>query len=910
MVVQIERVQVEHHQTPLGIGEATPRLSWRFRDDEGVAGWMQSSYQIEITRLESIERELYTVSSSQSLLVPWPSQPLKTGQGASVRVRASRTTLSADTPDASESDSNITKWSPPVTVEAGLLSRSDWSCSLISSPEKIDSTKPKQPVLFRREFRLDGENITKARLYITAHGVYEAHINGKRVGDHLLAPGWTSYKHRLSYQTFDVTSLVTPDTDNAIAVQAAEGWFSGRLGFLGGIRNIWGNAIGIAAMLVIETEDSRFVVNTDGSWRSGSGSIITSELYDGEFCDLSLEPRGWQSSSFDDTHWASVITRDLPPAALVAPDGPPVRATETLPAASVFATPSGKTVVDFAQNIVGWVRLRLSGPKGHTVKMLFTEELENGEVATRPLRICKATDTITLSGEDAIWEPKFTYHGFRYVQIDGMSTEPGQLNLSSITAVVIHTDMEQTGWFNCSHSLLNKLHDNIRWGMRGNFLSIPTDCPQRDERLGWTGDINVFAPTANFLYDTAGMLQGWLKDVAEEQLRDHGSCPPFFCPDVPVDDVRYPTAIWGDVTVGLPWSLYTSYGDEEILKRQLESMQTWIDEGIPRDASTGLWAEDSYQFGDWLDPLAPPDDPGNSVTDPLLVANAHLVQATTLMQKISAIIGLDKQAGCYRESASKLKDAFQKRYISADGRVVTDSQTALALAIHLDLFDTPEQVKVAAARLKHLIRRNSRFKIATGFAGTPILGHALSRVGESQLFYRMLYHRKAPSWLYQVTMGATTMWERWDSKLPDGSINPGEMTSFNHYALGAVADWMHRTIAGLVVLEPGWRKFRVAPVPGGDLTHAGAEFLSPYGRISVKWQIVGEEDGTWFTMSVRVPPNTSAEVVVPRGGDDEARDEVVVVLPGLHDFRGEYERPKWPPLPLYPQFYPHDDDEP
>lgn len=457
MVVLIERVQVEHHQTPLGIGEASPRLSWRFRDDEGVAGWAQSSYQIRITRPDSTTPELYTVTSSQSVLVDWPSAPLKSGQGATVRVRASQSALS---PDSSEtaSDLDTTPWSPPVTVEAGILSRSDWTCSLITSSDKIDPSKPKRPVLFRRGFALGTETITKARLYITAHGVYEAHINGQRVGDHLLAPGWTSYKHRQTYQTFDVTSLVASGADNVIAVQAAEGWFSGRLGFLGGIRNIWGTAIGIAAMLVVEAGDSRVVIQTDGSWKSGSGSIITSELYDGEVCDLSLEPHGWLQSDFDDTPWSGVIPRELPPAALVAPDGPPVRVTQTLPAASVFATPSGKTVVDFAQNVVGWVRIRLSGPKGHTVKLLFTEELENDEVATRPLRICKATDTITLSGEDTVWEPKFTFHGFRYVQIDGLAAEPGHLDLSCITAVVIHTDMEQTGWFNCSHPLLNKLH--------------------------------------------------------------------------------------------------------------------------------------------------------------------------------------------------------------------------------------------------------------------------------------------------------------------------------------------------------------------------------------------------------------------------------------------------------------------
>ncbi|KAF7554289.1 hypothetical protein G7Z17_g3002 [Cylindrodendrum hubeiense] len=892
MALRIERLQFEHHRDAIGIGESKPRISWRFSTSD-LKDWVQESYEIEITGPNASSPEVYSVTSSESVLVPWPSLPLQSGASATVRVR-----VVGRAPHHSP-----TAWSDATTVETGLLNREDWTCSLISSAQPVDISLARQPVLFRRSFSLN-QSIRKARLYITAHGVYEAHINGQRVGDHVLAPGWTSYRHRLPYQTFDVTNLFHKGK-NVIASQVAEGWFCGRLGFLGGVRNIWGDQIGLVAILAIEAADgTKTVINSDAEWRSGLGSIITSEIYDGEVTDLSLDPKGWQAPDFNDASWAKVKVNKLPSASLVAPDGPPVRMIETLPAKSVLTTPNGKIVMDFAQNIVGWVRLRVRGPKGRTVKLQFTEELENGEVATRPLRICKASDTLFLSGEEQVWEPKFTFHGFRYVQLDGLYSRADEVDLASITAVVVHTDMEQTGWFECSNPLLNQLHKNIRWGMRGNFLSIPTDCPQRDERLGWTGDIHVFGPTANYLYDTSGMLKGWLQDLSAEQIEDHGSVPPFFCPNVFLNDTRYPTAIWGDVLVGLPWTLYMSYADSGILNQQFESMQKWMDEGIPRDQVTNLWQEDSYQFGDWLDPVAPPDDPGNSVTDPQLVANAYLVHITSLMHEICLTLGLEELAKFYSKSWAGVKTAFQTRYISREGRVVADSQTALALAIHFQLFENQSQESTAAARLKHLILRNSRFKIATGFAGTPIIGHALSRVGEAQLFYRMLYHRKAPSWLYQVSMGATTMWERWDSKLPDGSINPGEMTSFNHYALGAVADWMHTNVAGLVLLEPGWRKFRIAPVPGGDLKHANAQFLSPYGLISVKWII----EDTQFSLTVQVPPNTVAEVKLP--SNSTQKQVSISIGSGTHDFKTEYERPAWPPLPLYPQYYPHDDDEP
>ncbi|PVH72290.1 glycoside hydrolase family 78 protein [Cadophora sp. DSE1049] len=892
MSCSIGRIQLEHHRDALGIGERAPRISWRFGGE--AKNWTQAAYEIEITDVDSQTSKVYKATSSASVLVPWPGQPLQTGKPISVRVRA-----------YGSSSSPGTAWSDSIVAEAGLLERTDWfESKLISATHVCDPEAPKIPVLLRRKFANQSQN-KRARLYITAHGVYEAHINGQRVGTEVLAPGFTSYSHRLTYQTFDVTDLIRSG-QNVLTAQVAEGWFAGRLGFLGPNRNIWGKTVGLIAKLVLTSDDGDVtVISTDSEWTSGTGAIQTSELYDGEVCDLQLEPEGWLTAEFDDSKWDGVITLPLPESTLVAPDGPPVRKIEEIKAVATFKSPSGKTIVDFGQNLVGWVRVNLSGPKGQVVVLLHTEVLEHGEVATRPLRGCKATDTIILSGRDQIWEPKFTFHGFRYVQVDGWPSA-GELKLDDLTAIVVHTDMEETGWFECSNALLNKLHQNIRWGIKGNFLSIPTDCPQRDERLGWTGDIHVFAPTANYYYDTCGMLLSWSKDLAAEQMADGSGIPPYFSPNVFPDHPKVPkvpTAIWGDVVVGLPWSLFKSFGDREILSQHLESMQAWINHGIVRDETTHLWKDRSYQFGDWLDPKAPADEPGTSMTDPDLVANAYLIHITTLMYKISLALNLSSQAKSYASSIPKLKAAYQNRYITSEGRVVADTQTALALSINFDLFASPAQQAVAASRLRDLILRNSRFKIETGFAGTPAVGHALSKIGSAQLFYRMLYHKKAPSWLYQVTMGATTMWERWDSMLPDGSINPGEMTSFNHYALGAVADWMHSNIAGLTCIEPGWRKFRVAPVPGGDLEFANASFMSPYGKIEIGWKIDEER----FRMSVTVPPNTLADIILPGAA---GKDKVIIVGSGKHDFENEYVKPEWPPLPHYPDYHPHDDDVP
>jgi alpha-L-rhamnosidase len=867
-MVEIQSVTFEHHREALGIGESKPRISWRFA--ETAKDWIQSSYELEILRSTDPKPQTCRVESSDSVLVPWPSTELKTRETASVRVRVT-----------GAPGSEPAEWSKPVNVEASLLNREDWTAQLIAAERTLSTGDSLRPALFRKSFQLS-KTVRSARLYITSYGVYEAHINGSRVGDHVLAPGWTSYKHRLEYHTFDVTRLLSKG-GNAIGAEVGEGWYCGRLGWHGGKRNLYGDKLALLAQLEIEFEDGQKLnVDSNNTWKTSVGPIVSSELYDGEIYDASLELPEWSSSSFHDENWSCPEQIAFPTAQLIAPEGPPVRKTETLKPHTIFKSPSGKVVVDFGQNLVGWVRVRVSGPKGTKIVFTHTEVMEHGEVATRPLRDCKAVDTLTLSGKDIEWEPKFTFHGFRYAQVEGWPSESGEPGLGDIEAVVIHTDMERTGWFECSDTWVNKLHANIRWGMRGNFVSIPTDCPQRDERLGWTGDIQVFAPTANFLYDTAGTLKRWLKDVAVEQIQDYNGVTPLVVPNIfqfIETGMDIAQAVWGDAAVITPWDMYKSFGDPQILLDQYKSMKAWLENGIPRQEN-GLWILDTIQLGDWLDPAAPPSDPGNGKTDPHLIANAYLVHITELLAQVSQVLGLKDDLKHYTTGATKLKRLFQDEYITPNGRLAPDTMTSLTVALQFNLFATPSHISLAAQRLARIVQF-SKFKIATGFVGTPLICPVLTSTGQTPLAYRMLLQRSCPSWLYPITMGATTMWERWDSMLPDGSINPGEMTSFNHYALGSVGAWLHATVGGIAAAEPGWRVVRFEPVPGGTITSAKVRHLSPYGMVGCEWKIEGKR----LVMKATVPPNTTAKVKLPG-------QEVVSVGSGVHDFSVPYVAPE------------------
>lgn len=850
----------EHHRDALGIGDSAPRVSFEVTAD---AGWAQQAYEIEV-RTAVRTTATGRIESSDAVLVPWPADPLASREAAAVRVRVWG-------PEGAPSD-----WSDWSDVEAGLLSAGDWSARAIS-PTPVPEADRTAPMLLRQEFIVAGP-VSRARLYVTAHGVHEVEVNGARVGDDTLSPGWTSYPTRLRYQTYDVTALIAEGA-NAIGSWLADGWYRGRLGFHGGEFDRYGDRTALLAQLEIDLADgSRQVVVTDESWRAAPGPVTFSSLYDGETHDARLEVAGWSEPGFDDADWRAVEVVERDPVTLVAPDGPPVRCTEERHPASAWLSPSGAVLVDFGQNLVGRLRVEVEGHSGASIVIRHAEVLEHGELCTRPLREAAATDTYVLAGNGVeTWEPRFTFHGFRYAEISGWpGDQPVHEVLEGVVARVYHTDMRQIGAFECSDPTVNRLHDNVVWSMRGNFLDIPTDCPQRDERLGWTGDIQVFAPTAAFLYDCTGMLSSWLKDLAAEQLPD-GNVPWYvpYIPTIPMWTPPQPGAVWGDAAVLTPWDLYVATGDTDILARQYESGRAWIDLALTMTAEDGVWDHGGYQLGDWLDPAAPPEDPAAALTDPYLVATAYLAHSTQRLAQIADILGKRDDHVRYAALAQKIRRGFRHRYVTDGGLLSSDTQTAYALVIAFDLLDA-DLTAAAGERLADLVRKAGN-RIATGFAGTPLVTEALSLTGHSATAYDMLLERECPSWLYAVDQGATTIWERWDSLLPDGSVNPGNMTSFNHYALGAVASWLHRRVAGLAPEEPGYRVIRFAPQLDGPITSARARHHTPYGPASISWELIG--DRTRVEVDLEVPPGTTGHLVL--GGRE------IEVVPGRHQFTVE-----------------------
>jgi len=813
-------LRFEHRSAPvLGIGTASPRISWQVPAAD--AGYAQTAYEVEITTGST---QVFTVQSPDQILVPWPGEALESRQAAQVRVRVRGTEDWSD-------------WSEPATIEAGLLTPGDWTARFVSSRDNPHGSPA--PLIAGSAELPDG--VVKARLYATSYGIYIPELNGQRVGTEELAPGWTAYQYRLRYQTYDVTELVRPG-ENTLEFLLGNAWYRGRIGFQDQ-KQLYGDRLAVLAQLEVTTEDGQVhTVASDGTWTSRESNVLADDLYDGQSTDLRKQPG--EAAPVD------VLDADL--ALLVAPDGPPVRITDVLPALEITTSPSGKTLVDFGQNLVGRVRLTVRGQSaGDEIVLRHAEVLENGELGVRPLRTAKATDTYVLAGPDeVVLDSPLTFHGFRYAEVTGVT----DLRKEDLEAVVIGTDLRRTGWFESSNELLDKFHQNVVWGMRGNFVDVPTDCPQRDERLGWTGDIQVFSPSAGFLFDTAGFLTNWLADLAAEQQKD-GSVP-FVIPDV-LRNESPATAAWGDAATIVPWVVYERTGDAGLLARQLPSMRAWVDKMADLAGPDLVWSG-GFQFGDWLDPTAPPENAFLAKADPDVVATAHLARSAEVFGKAAAVVGQTDLAREYTDLAARVRQAFATEYATDGGRVLSDAATTYALALQWALLPTENQRQRAGERLADLVR-TAGFRISTGFVGTPLMADALADSGHPDLAYRLLLQTGCPSWLYAVTMGATTVWERWDSMLPDGSINPGQMTSFNHYALGAVADWMHRRVAGLAAAEPGYRTIDVRPLFTDHLTNASARHLTPYGEASVAWT---RADGQ-VTLKVTVPVGSRAKVDVP-----------------------------------------------
>ena len=631
---------------------------------------------------------------------------------------------------------------------------------------------------------------------------------------------------------------------------------------------------------------------TDESWRAGAGEVLADDFYNGETIDARLRDDAWRHPGFDDSSWDAVHAVEFDTSQLVPRTSPPVRRLGERPVERVWTSPSGRTLVDFGQNLVGFIRVRVAGPAGTEVVLRHAEVIEDGELGTRPLRRAEATDRLILSGGEDVFEPTLTFHGFRFAEVSGW---PGDLDPAALTAVVVGTDIRPIGSFACSDPLLDQLHSNVVWGMRGNFLSVPTDCPQRDERLGWTGDLAVFAPTAAFLGDAESFLADWLTDAELERQGTPGGTVPVVVPnalkylDTGFDEPGA-TAVWGDAAVWVPWALWTAYGHAKTLRDAYPLMTAHTRSVAALLSPEGLW-EGGFQFGDWLDPDAPADDPGKAKAPADVVATASAYRTASLMAEAAAALGERADADEFVRLRDRIGDGFRRHYVE-EGRVRSDSVTAYALAIAFGLLHG-EQRQRAGDRLAELVRAAGH-RISTGFAGTPFVNDALTMTGHLDDAYALLLQREAPSWLYAVTMGATTIWERWDSMLPDGSINPGEMTSFNHYAFGAVADWMHRSVAGLAPLEPGYSRILVAPRPGGGLTWAEASLETPHGRAAVRWDLAGGA----LRVEVTVPAGAEAVLRLP-GREDEivgSGTHVRTVSEGANDDRHPRHRTRgrWP----------------
>jgi alpha-L-rhamnosidase len=842
----------EYFSNPLGIDVLDPRLSWKLGSD--ARDVIQSAYQLRVAANEqaltgsSLTWDSGNVISEQSLHVMYGGPALQPGQRYYWQVRVWG------------ADGVASDWSETAFWEMGLVEVANWQAEWIT-PDWDEDIQQSQPAPYlRKTFALDGA-VQSARIYVTSLGLYELQLNGQRVGEGVLTPGWTVYDRYLQYQTYDVTGLLTPaGGENAIGAILGDGWYRGWLGFEGN-RNTFGDHLALLLQLEVTYTDGRkTLVCSDGSWRATTGPLLSTDVYMGEIYDATLELPGWAAVQYDDSAWKGVRVYEHSKSMVGAQVAPFVTRQEELKPVKIITTPAGETVYDFGQNMVGWVRLKVSGPAGTVITLRHAEVLDQkGNMYLDNLRTAKQLIQYILKGEGVeVFEPRFTFMGFQFVRIEGLTVEA---SADMLTGIVVHSEIPSTGEFECSSPLINQLQHNIVWGQKGNFVDVPTDCPQRDERLGWTGDAQVFIRTATFNRDVAAFFTKWLRDLAADQ-KPSGSVP-MVIPDVMgrAQQSFMPeaaSAAWADAAVICPWTIYLSYGDKRILEAQYESMAQWI--GYMRNSAgeTHLWTK-GFHFGDWLDYRGRGEMDAAPITDKELIASAFFAYSTSLMQKTALVLGNYKDAGMYGDLLGKIKDAFVREYVSAEGRVAGNSQTAYVLALHFDLL--PEDLRPkAAARLAEEVKKYG-YHLTTGFVGTPYLCSVLSRFGHTDLAYELLNQETFPSWLYPVKMGATTIWERWDGIKPDGSFQDVGMNSFNHYSYGAIGEWMYRVAAGIELdpQSPGYKHSLIQPEPGGGLTHVRAALETPYGRISSAWQL--SELG--FDLQVSVPVNTTATVRIP-----------------------------------------------
>jgi alpha-L-rhamnosidase len=842
----VKDLTCEHKKNPVGIDLLLPRFSWKI--DGAGNNIMQTAYSIRVASDAKFSTagtiwQSGKIASGESIMQPYAGPAPKSGQRYFWQVKIW------------DNKGRETKWSETAFWEMGLLTQTDWKAKWIEMAGDTQRYSPSPH--FRKEFTL-GKNIASARVYVTAHGYYELHLNGKKVGDQVLTPGWTSYGKRLQYQVYDVTSQLTKG-NNAIAAVLGEGWYRGTLAW-GNNWAIYGKRLGLLMQLKVTfTDGTESLIVTDDTWKaSNNGAIRMNDIYNGEIYDATKKLTGWNLTGFNDSSWQKVVTGTYNNGILIASEGSPVRKIQEIKPVKIFRTPKGKLIVDMGQNMVGWLRLKVTGPKGTLVTLRHAEVMDKfGEFYTTNLRSAKCQIDYTLAGTgEEVYEPRFTFMGFRFVEVTGF---PGELTPENLTGIVVHSDMAVTGKYESSNALLNKLQDNIQWGQKGNFVDVPTDCPQRDERLGWTGDAQAFCRTAAYNMDVSSFFTKWLKDVSADQKP--GGEVPDVIPDVLNKQnatTAQPSAGWGDVSVIAPWTMYLVYGDKMFLKNQYHGMKAWVEYIRKKAGDSYIWKGGS-KYGDWLfyhPPVNNHTEPDGH-TEHDFIATAFYAYSASILSETAKTLGLADDAKEYADLYNKVKNVFINEYVTKTGRVGTNSQTSYVLALMFNLL--PEELNAKAAKFLVDDIRSRRNRLSTGFLGTPYLCHVLSSNGYTDVAYDLLLQENYPSWLYPVKMGATTIWERWDGQKTDSTFQDEGMNSFNHYAYGAIGDWMYRVSAGIEIKAPGYKQMLLQPHPSKKLSYSRASFESAYGTIASGW----ERNGTVIKVSVKIPANTEATVVLP-----------------------------------------------
>lgn len=816
--MEIKDLRIEYQENPLGLDVKKPRISWKIVSEEKNV--LQTAYRIVVTKEGEKVWDSGEEDSSSSVLIEYAGTALDSCTLYQVQVEVW--------------DNKGNRGIAYGSFETGLLKGTNFRAEWITHDLSAEETAC--PV-FTKEFKAEKE-IKKVRIYATALGVYEIKLNGEKVGDTYFAPGWTNYHKRLQYQTYQADGML--HEQNKLEITVGNGWYKGIFGFTC-TPNHYGDRV--AALLEIHityADGTTEIIKTDESWKVTTGKIRSSEIYMGETID----------SCYQDENFSSAVLTSFDKRRIVGQESEPVRITKRIPARKIFFTPKGEQVIDFGQNLTGFVELKVKGKPGQKVTIRHAEVLDKeGNFYPETLRQAISIDQFICNGEEQTFLPHFTFHGFRYIAVEGLD----EINLENFTACVLHTQMEETGTFTSSNPLVNQLYSNILWSQKGNFLDIPTDCPQRDERLGWTGDAQVFAGTAAFNMNVASFFTKWLHDLASEQTEEFGV--PHVVPNILGNQDG--AAAWSDAAVIIPWVIYETYGDKRILEEQYESMKGWVDYITARSGRNGLW-QDGFQYGDWL---GLDKEEGSTertgATDKYLVANAYYAYSTNIVRKTADVLNKPDDERKYDELYQSIKKAFNHEYITASGRMVSETQTGCVVALHFDLAEEKHRERILKSLEKNIA--NHKNHLTTGFVGTPYLLPALSENNLHDLAGTLFLKEDFPSWLYAVKKGATTIWERWNSILPNGDFDTSGMNSLNHYAYGSIGEWMYRKLAGINQLEPGYKKILLKPQFIKGITSVEATFNSVYGDIKSAWTCRGKK----ITVDVVIPANTKALVYLP-----------------------------------------------